>query len=345
MNQLVLIEENQRKFNLSLFQPIKNYVRIKYTNFAINSKYLICGASSGGLYLFARHKNELKFLFTIPSNNGRITSIVFSKNNLELFAFGTSRGVFKLILLKLSSLDTLDKQQWQEIYLGKGFTEHSINLIVFQDDDINEFRLFLADEGFNVYMISKMKTFSSIFKSEPPVRILSFDFAIHQLETDKQYLLVSADDKSSIFNMEKISLNKVGTKSRPHGVFGSCFYAKTTNDSTYSTIDESEIKFVFTARPSLRLWQANQEGSVICTHQFKDYLNKSNCNLIYFYLDDESNNESIPKNLIRSKTKVNLANSNFNQIYKLQIKALTYLVTFTNGELFLPRTSESEKAN
>lgn len=332
MNPLVLVEQSQAKFNLNLFQPIKNYVRIRYTNFAINSRYLICGASSGGLYVFGRHKNALKFLFTIPSNNGRITSIVFSRTNLDLFAFGTGRGVFKLILLKLNvSADVeLDKQQWQEIYVAKSFTKHAIRLIIFQDDDLSEFRLFLADDGFSIYMISRMKTFSSmIFKSEPPVRILSFDSPIHQLETNRQYLLVSGDDKSSIFNMETISLNKVGTKSRPNGVFGSCFYGRIASESL---IDENETKFVFTARPSLRLWQANQEGNVICTHQFKDYLNKSNCNFIYLF-DAELGEESLRSTLIATKTKAQLTNANFNQIYKIQIKGFTYLVTFTNGKL------------
>lgn len=324
-NQLVLIEQKQKSFNFNLFQPIKNYVRIRYTNFAINRKYLICGASSGGLYLFSRIDCHLKFLFTIPSNNGKISSIVFSKNNLDLFAFGTKRGVFKLILLKLTSSENLDKQQWQEIYSARAFTKHSINLIEFQDDDLNEFKLFLADDAFNIYMISKMKSFSSIFKNEPPVRILNFDDPIHQLEADNQYLLVSADDKSSIFNMERMSLNKIGTKSRPNGVFGSCFYGRNENES------ESELKFVFTARPSLRLWQANQEGSVICTHQFKDYLNKNKCNYIY-KVKEEQSEDSIKFNLNETKTKTQLTNSNFNQIYKFQIKEFTYLVTFTNGK-------------
>ena len=341
LNQLILIEQDQTKFNQILFQPIKNYVRIKYTNLAINSKYLICGASSGGLYLFGRARNELKFLFTIPSNNGKITSIVFSKNNLDLFAFGTNRGVFKLILLKLttkSSDSQLDKQQWQEIYLAKAFTKHSINHIVFQDDDLNEFRLFLADDCCNVYMISRLKTFSSIiFKYEAPVRILNFDYPIHQLDTDKQYLLVSTDDKSSIFNMERISLNKVGTKSRPNGVFGSCFYSKTEfSNGDLAGADANESKFVFTARPSLRLWQANQEGNVICTHQFKDYLNKSNCNSIYAFKENlnENQNEILKLNLntTKTKSKTQFANSNFNQIYKLIVKGFTYLVTFTNGK-------------
>ena len=332
LNQLVLVEQDQTRFVQKLFQPIKNYVRIKYTNFARNSRYLICGASSGGLYLFSRTENEPKFLFTIPGNNGKISSIVFSKNNPDLFAFGTSRGVFKLVLLKLSASDN---QQWQEIYLAKAFTKFSINLIVFQDDDLSEFRLFLADEGFNVYMISRMKTFSSIiFKSDPPVRILSFDVPIHQLETDKQYLLVSADDKSSIFNMEKISLNRVGTKQRPNGVFGSCFYSK-HNSAVCSSLEE-DAKFVFTARPSLRLWQANPDGSVICTHQFKDYLNKSSCNFIYRFGEAE-NDERIRTNLNTVSAKGQLTNANFNQIYKIHIKGFAYLVTFTNGELHFER--------
>lgn len=333
LNQLVLVEQNQSAFIRSLFQPIKNYVRIKYTNFAVNSRYLICGASSGGLYLFRRTQDEPKFLFTIPGNNGKISSIVFSRNNPDLFAFGTSRGVFKLILLKLSSPNG---QQWQEIYLAKGFTKFSIHLIAFQDDDLSEFRLFLADDGFNVYMISRMKTFSSIiFKSEPPVRILSFDFPIHQLETDKQYLLVSADDKSSIFNMEKISLNRVGTKARPTGVFGSCFYSK--NESGHSSSFEEDVKFVFTARPSLRLWQANLEGNVICTHQFKDYLNKSSCNFIYRFKDADHGDEQLRSNINTVKSKTQLTNSNFNQIYKLHVKSFTYLVTFTNGEFLFSK--------
>lgn len=330
-NQLILVEQNQTNFIQQLFQPIKNYIRIKYTNFAINTRYLICGASSGGLYLFSRTGNEPKFLFTIPGNNGKISSIVFSKSNPDLFAFGTNRGVFKLILLKL---DSPDNQQWQEIYLAKAFTKYSINLIAFQDDDLSEFRLFLSDDGFNVYMISRTKTFSSIiFKSDPPVRILSFNSPIHQLETDKQHLLVSADDKSSIFNMDKISLNRVGTKPRPAGVFGSCFYSK--NESGRRASPEEDTKFVFTARPSLRLWQANQEGNVICTHQFKDYLNKSACNFIYLFNDVDQNEERIRSNLSIVKSKSQLTNSNFNQIYKMHTKGFTYLITFTNGEFKL----------
>lgn len=336
MNQLVVIEESQKKFNLNLFQPIRNYVRIRFTKFAINSKYFLCGASSGGLYLFSRLKNELKFQFTIPSNHGKITSIVFSEKNLELFAFGTNRGVFKLILLKLTSTidgssltNDLDKQQWQEIYFARSFTKFSISLIVFQDDSINEFRLFLADDGFNVFMISRMKTFSSIiFKNEPPIRILSFDYPIHQLETDQQFLLVTADDKTSIFNLEKICLNKVGTKSRPIGVFGSCFYSK-KQDENFDNVNDS--KFVFAARPSLRLWQANLEGNVICTHQFKDYLSKSDSNFICRFKSDEIEQKSI--NFCSNQTtKIQLTNSSFfNQIYKIQIKEFNYLVTFTNG--------------
>lgn len=110
--------------------------------------------------------------------------------------------------------------------------------------------------------------------------ILILDSKIVQIDGFNDYLLVSSQTKTILCNNEREEFKQIGNRPRD-GTFGSCFTidyeSLEAQQSKISTIDEFEYErllmnnvMIYCSRPGMRLWQADLNGNVLKTHQYKN---------------------------------------------------------------------------
>lgn len=104
------------------------------------------------------------------------------------------------------------------------------------------------------------------------------------------------------------------------------------NDSDFSA---SELKkyLIFSARPSSRLWEATIDGSVRCTHQYKQVLARSPFTIITI---DSYRNENV--NLEFSNTEYEAQSCNFPKLYNIY----GTIFSFTKEALYFLNTQNVE---
>ncbi|RWS11425.1 uncharacterized protein B4U79_17527 [Dinothrombium tinctorium] len=258
--QLTVAQLNDERLNGVLLSPVKNYSRVKYTCFAVCERFLACGSSSGGVYLFHRCENDaLVYLYTIPSNEGKVTAVAFSVDDQNLLAVGTAKGSLFVIQL-------LGSNQWQYLYTALNFAQSAVTHLLWEAGA--DFKLFIADESYQVYFVNKITSLTNLLISPLPTLILKVDSRINQLDVASDYLVISTLNRSFIYDMKESSISQIGTKSRPVGEYGICFFPREiSNGKVY--------KCIYTARPGARLWECDFQGSVHYTHQLKSNLPKT----------------------------------------------------------------------
>lgn len=125
--------------------------------------------------------------------------------------------------------------------------------------------------------------------------IMNLDSRICQLDVKDCMLLVSTLSRSYICDTSQEQYRQIGQKTRD-GEFGACFvnlekaqqngseqnavqdftevkkYNKVDDDATFATGKDLQNTLIYCARPSSRLWEANIDGTVRRTHQFKQVL-------------------------------------------------------------------------
>lgn len=125
--------------------------------------------------------------------------------------------------------------------------------------------------------------------------IMSLDSRICQLDVKDCMLLVSTLSRCYICDTSQEQYRQIGQKTRD-GEFGACFvnlekslkngteqniiqnftevkkYNKVDDDARFAIGKDLENTLIYCARPSSRLWEANIDGTVRRTHQFKQVL-------------------------------------------------------------------------
>jgi hypothetical protein len=103
---------------------------------------------------------------------------------------------------------------------------------------------------------------------------------IVQIEGFNDFLLVSSTTKTILCNNEREEFKQIGNRPRD-GNFGGCFVidfkSLESQQSKLTTIDEEtyenmllENVTVYASRPGMRLWEADLNGNVLKTHQYKN---------------------------------------------------------------------------
>jgi Hermansky-Pudlak syndrome 5 protein len=110
--------------------------------------------------------------------------------------------------------------------------------------------------------------------------ILMLDSKICQIDGFNDWLLVSSMSKTILCNNDREEFKQIGNRPRD-GTFGACFCVDfeslESQQSQVATIDEFEYErllmdnvTIYCSRPGMRLWQADLNGNIRATHQYKN---------------------------------------------------------------------------
>ncbi|XP_040152979.1 Hermansky-Pudlak syndrome 5 protein homolog [Anopheles arabiensis] len=259
-------------------QPFRNNSRIKFTCFDCSPKYFVFGANSGSLYLYDRITTS--FLAIFPSQLGTIGKVSISHNEKQI-AIGNQTGSIGVLLelepphvkeILSTELAPSTDGEGQPIDLGGPafvtsfcWTEDDRELYCGDSRGIVSLIQFSLFMGRNILNISLH-----------PVLLL--ENRIVQIDRYKDLLLVSTLSKCVLCNTAREEFKQIGNRPRD-GQYGASFVIAhpNTNASAATTttpspplmiVDEEDVR-IFCSRPGSRLWEADLEGNVIRTHQFK----------------------------------------------------------------------------
>ncbi|XP_073466655.1 tectonin beta-propeller repeat-containing protein 2 [Aquarana catesbeiana] len=219
----------------------------------VNGDYIAIGSSIGMLYLYCRHTNQMK-KYNLEGKTESISVIKLLSCFDDLVAVGTVSGrvaIFQLV----SPLPGRNKQLRRFDVLG--IHKSSITALAWSP---NGMKLFSGDNRGKI--IQSDLDFDK--GSCNPSLILEELCSIVQLDYSHKILLVSTTQRCLLFNTEEKSVKQVGNQPRKsNGRYGACFIPGLCKQSDLT---------LFAARPGLRLWKADVQGSVQSTFILKDIL-------------------------------------------------------------------------
>ncbi|XP_072285041.1 tectonin beta-propeller repeat-containing protein 2 isoform X2 [Pyxicephalus adspersus] len=219
----------------------------------VNGDYIAIGSSIGMLYLYCRHTNQMK-KYNLEGKTESISVIKLLSCFDDLVAVGTVSGrvaIFQLV----SPLPGRNKQLRRFDVLG--IHKSSITALAWSP---NGMKLFSGDNRGKI--IQSDLDFDK--GSCNPSLILEELSSIVQLDYSHKILLVSTTQRCLLFYTEEKAIKQVGNQPRKsNGRYGSCFIPGLCKQSDLT---------LFAARPGLRLWKADVQGSVQSTFILKDIL-------------------------------------------------------------------------
>nr|XP_006632369.1 PREDICTED: tectonin beta-propeller repeat-containing protein 2 [Lepisosteus oculatus]XP_015205760.1 PREDICTED: tectonin beta-propeller repeat-containing protein 2 [Lepisosteus oculatus] len=226
-------------------------VLVYLTALDASSDYIAVGSSIGMLYLYCRRLNQMN-KYNLEGKTEAITSVKLLSCFDDLVAVGTASGRVALFQL-VSPLPGRNKQLRRFDVVG--LHKSTVTALAWS---ANGMKLFSGDDKGKV-------VYSAIDLDQGvcnPSVLLEEQSAIVQLEYSQKVLLVSTHQHSLLFYTEEKAVQQVGTKPRKgNGKFGACFHP--------GLCKQSDL-VVYAARPGLRLWKADVQGSVQATYILKD---------------------------------------------------------------------------
>ncbi|EMP24431.1 Hermansky-Pudlak syndrome 5 protein [Chelonia mydas] len=155
--------------------------------------------------------------------------------------------------------------QPERIYVS---TEHKGKKVTSLCWDTAALRVFVGDHVGKVSAIkintSKQGKAAAAFVMFPVQIITTVDSRVVQLDYLDGRLLISSLTRSYLCDTEREKFWKIGNKERD-GEYGACFFPVGKSCG-------SQQPLIYCARPGSRMWEANFEGEVLSTHQFKQLL-------------------------------------------------------------------------
>ncbi|KAF4531650.1 hypothetical protein B566_EDAN006581 [Ephemera danica] len=270
--------------NLNHLQaPLRSTQRIKYTCFCVSRKYLVFGATSGGLYIFKRE--PCTFLQLIPSKDGVLSRVEVSPNE-KLVAYATSRGLVVLVELH-SGQQQQQQQQSRRLQVSQEHVDAEVTALQWGSSS----ELYVGDSLGRVSLCTVSVSMTKNIFHAPSLQLMQLDSAVVQLAYHRHILLISTVTRCYVSDTRKEQYKQVGLKLR-EGQYGACFLTRddmqeeepSSRQTSFSQFDllanhekllpqiEDENVRVFCARPGARLWEARQDGTVLSTHQFRQVL-------------------------------------------------------------------------
>uniref|UniRef100_A0A3B3Z7X9 HPS5-like beta-propeller domain-containing protein n=1 Tax=Periophthalmus magnuspinnatus TaxID=409849 RepID=A0A3B3Z7X9_9GOBI len=134
--------------------------------------------------------------------------------------------------------------------------------------DTNALRVFVGDTMGKVSFLragSSKTGKGSAFVIFPVQTVTTVDSKVVQLGFQDGRLLVSSLSRCYICDTEKEKFWRVGNKERD-GEYGACFFPQNRG------LLLGQPPLLYCARPGSRVWEANFNGEVVSTHQFKQLL-------------------------------------------------------------------------
>ncbi|XP_055637878.1 BLOC-2 complex member HPS5 homolog [Toxorhynchites rutilus septentrionalis] len=273
----------------AIYLPLRNTKRIKFTCFDVSEKYLIFGANSGSLYIYDRA--TVNFLCIIPSQLGTISQMLISGSGKQI-AVANLRGTIGVVL----DLESSGTKEVLLTEIGEGTTTTSkgafVTCFCWGED---EKELYCGDSKGTVSLLQLSMFMGRNILNITLNPVLLLDNQIVQIDRYKELLLVSTMSKCVLCNTVREEFKQIGNRPRD-GPYGGTFIVtssadllpqneeKTGNDDNVneSTIPKSttdsprtEVR-IFCSRPGSRLWEADVEGNVLQTHQFRQKINGTN---------------------------------------------------------------------
>ncbi|CAL9696958.1 unnamed protein product [Knipowitschia caucasica] len=232
--------------------------RLKCTCLAVSRKWLALGTSSGGLHLIQREGWKQRLILT--HKEGSITHVVCCPHDEDFIAVATSQGLVVVWELQLERRGRPERVSvsW----------EHRSQDITALCWDTNALRVFVGDTAGKVSFLragSSKSGKGSAFVIFTVQTVTTVDSKVVQLGFQDGRLLVSSLSRCYICDTEKEKFWRVGNKERD-GEYGACFFPQ--NRGLFS----GQPPLLYCARPGSRVWEANFNGDVVSTHQFKQLL-------------------------------------------------------------------------
>uniref|UniRef100_A0AAG5CUD4 Hermansky-Pudlak syndrome 5 protein homolog n=1 Tax=Anopheles atroparvus TaxID=41427 RepID=A0AAG5CUD4_ANOAO len=265
---------DRAELSAAVQQPLRNNTRIKFTCFDCSPKYFVFGANSGSLYLYDR--NTTSFLAIFPSQLGAIGKVSISHNEKQI-AVGNQSGSIGVLLeleppnvKEILSTDLSPTADSAGRPLAPDKPSAFVTSFCWTADDKE---LYCGDSRGIVSLIQ-----FSLFMGRNILNIslhpvLLLENRIVQIDRYKDLLLVSTLSKCVLCNTAREEFKQIGNRPR-EGQYGASFViAQPNNGPTPPSpplmiVDEEDVR-IFCSRPGSRLWEADLEGNVIRTHQFK----------------------------------------------------------------------------
>ncbi|XP_014243629.1 uncharacterized protein LOC106663350 [Cimex lectularius] len=226
--------------------PIRSTHRIKYTCFAVSQKYLVFGATSGGVYVFRR--SPCQFIHLIATKEGPIGKLTISKDE-RFIAISSLQGAACIL--------EWDEEEDKSKIINRSFEHNGSSITEMVWAETNQ--LYIGDSMGRLSVINISLCVSKNIFLLPSFVFMQLDSGIVQISCFENYLLISTEKWCYVCDTAKEHYKQIGSKPR-EGVYGACFYTSSNDIKIYS------------ARPGSRLWEVNLSGTVLSTHQLKKVL-------------------------------------------------------------------------
>eukprot|EP00049_Salpingoeca_infusionum_P024316 m.15627 g.15627 ORF g.15627 m.15627 type:complete len:2108 (+) comp6688_c0_seq1:60-6383(+) len=253
---------------LAAHHSLLSSTRIKCTCISVCRDWLAIGASTGGVYCFAKDATPTpKLLQLLSHKEGTVTCVKFSRINPNHLAVGTKCGVVIVWHLALEDVKKSGKRlrEFKDIHKGSEVT--------CLEWDATGQRLFTADKSGRV-VVSHVSQRTLLGPSIPSQVVLSTSSDIVQLYCQQHLLVVSSKTGTTIVNTQQKTTAAVGSRPRD-GYFGACLM-QSTFASDLSGADPSTVPTmaICSARPGSRMWiaHAHDDWQVSSTLKFKPQL-------------------------------------------------------------------------
>ncbi|XP_053692529.1 BLOC-2 complex member HPS5 homolog [Sabethes cyaneus] len=265
--------------------PLRNTKRIKFTCFDVSEKHLVFGANSGSLYVYDR--NTVGFLCIIPSQLGTISQLLISHNGKQV-AVANLRGSIGIVL-DLENTSTAKEVLLTELgdgVSGSGSNGAYVSSFCWGEDDRE---LYCGDSKGTVSLLQLAMFMGRNIVNVSLSPILFLDSHVVQVDRYRNLLLVSTLFKCVLCNTAREEFKQIGNRPRD-GTYGATFIVTSKDDLSVQIGDDNdnhkapspsynsdphdspsnaEDARIFCARPGSRLWEADLDGNVLRTHQFK----------------------------------------------------------------------------
>ncbi|KAM9377854.1 BLOC-2 complex member HPS5 [Pholidichthys leucotaenia] len=232
--------------------------RLKCTCLAVSRKWLAFGTSAGGLHLIQKEGWKQRLILT--HKEGSITQVACCPHDEDFIAVATSQGLVVVWELQLERRGRPERVSvsW----------EHKGQTITALCWDTSMLKVFVGDSGGKV---SFLRTGSSklgkgaTFVIFPVQTVTTVDSKVVQLGYQEGRLLVSSLSRCYLCDTDREKFWRVGNKERD-GEYGACFFPQNKG------LLVGQPPLLYCARPGSRIWEANFNGEVLSTHQFKQLL-------------------------------------------------------------------------
>ncbi|KAF5274300.1 hypothetical protein FQR65_LT04418 [Abscondita terminalis] len=330
MNSSFLLVEHLSNVNAIIKQPLQMTQRIKFTCFDISKTFIVFGATSGGLYVYNRDPHQ--FIKLIPSKEGSVMQVCISPDEKHI-ALSTSKGT--VVIIQNFFAET-------NIHY-ETYSEHRDNLVTAMQWYLDE--LFCGDNNGKVTVVVLPSLLAKAIFQVTCATLMHLESAVVQIDVYLKFLLISTLTRTYICDTEKEQYRQIGKKLR-NGRFGACFAVNNidqnvvpvetlTNKGVYKKLRDYEPFFthindnvqIFCSRPGTRMWEAKLNGSVTCTHQFKNFLKDQPTDIIK--LDD---NGDARFNICKNSDLKTDDLINFSKVFTFENK---YIITFSKGGFYI----------